>query len=223
MTQLFGEDAFARARREVAPGATWVPGWLTVDEQAWIVRRFAEWADGPVPIRHPRAGEHVMSVRSVSLGRHWRPGGYTRTAVDVNGAEVLPVPDWLVRLGRRALEAVSADPATAVDYTPDAVLANFYDLDAHMGMHQDRDEPSTAPVVSLSIGDACTFRFGNAEGRARPYEDLRLASGDLFVFGGPSRLAFHGVTRIHPGTAPLGIGLAYGRINLTLRSTGLPA
>lgn len=90
-----------------------------------------------------------------------------------------------------------------------------------MGMHQDRDEVSRAPVVSLSIGDACTFRFGNPDNRNRPYRDVVLESGDVFVFGGPSRLAYHGVTAIHPGTAPAGCGLAAGRINITLRETGL--
>lgn len=75
--------------------------------------------------------------------------------------------------------------------------------------------------MSLSIGDACTFRFGNAENRNRPYTDLLLGSGDLFVFGGASRLAFHGVTAVHTGTAPTGCGLAGGRINITMRVTGL--
>jgi DNA oxidative demethylase len=88
-------------------------------------------------------------------------------------------------------------------------------------MHQDKDELSQAPVVSLSVGDSCRFRFGNTENRNRPYVDLELASGDLFVFGGESRRAYHGVTRILPGTAPAGCGLDSGRINVTLRVTGL--
>jgi alkylated DNA repair protein (DNA oxidative demethylase) len=90
-----------------------------------------------------------------------------------------------------------------------------------MGMHQDKDEVSREPVVSLSVGDSCLFRFGNPESRGRPYEDLVLASGDLFVFGGPARLAFHGVMKTYPGTAPAGCGLETGRINITLRVTGL--
>ena len=88
-------------------------------------------------------------------------------------------------------------------------------------MHQDRDERSLAPVVSLSIGDSCRFRFGNTETRTKPYEDVTLASGDLFVFGGESRLAYHGVTKMLPGTAPEGCGLDGGRINITMRVTGL--
>ncbi len=91
-----------------------------------------------------------------------------------------------------------------------------------MGLHQDKDERSPAPVVSLSIGDTCRFRFGNPPvTRSQPYQDLDLASGDLFVFGGPARLAYHGVPKVYPGTAPAGCGLESGRINITLRVTGL--
>ena len=98
---------------------------------------------------------------------------------------------------------------------------NYYSDDSKMGMHQDRDEQSTQPVVSISIGDTCQFRFGNTLNRNKPYEDIALASGDLFVFGGPARLAYHGVTKILPGTAPAECGLASGRINITMRVTGL--
>jgi alkylated DNA repair protein (DNA oxidative demethylase) len=89
-----------------------------------------------------------------------------------------------------------------------------------MGQHQDKDEHSRAPVVSLSLGDACVFRFGNTVDRKRPWTDIELESGDLFVFGGESRLAFHGVPKIRPGTAPYELGLR-GRLNLTLRESGL--
>ena len=90
-----------------------------------------------------------------------------------------------------------------------------------MGMHQDKDERSVQPVVSLSIGDTAVFRFGNTESRNRPYSDLELRSGDLFVFGGPSRFAYHGVPKVIPGSADPACGLATGRLNLTLRVTGL--
>lgn len=229
MDALFGDDLLARPRREVAPGAVWVPGFLDPTQQAWLVARFHEWAEGPVPPRSAKVRGHEMSVKTVCLGWHWRPYAYTREAVDVNGREVLDVPDWMVRLGRSAITAAYGDDPGEWsetlrldgDYTPDTALVNFYDEAARMGMHQDRDEVSRAPVVSLSIGDSCTFRFGNTETRNKPYEDLVLASGDLFVFGGPSRLAYHAVTRVHRGTAPPDCGLEAGRINITLRETGL--
>ncbi len=89
-----------------------------------------------------------------------------------------------------------------------------------MGMHRDAEEKSAAPVVSLSLGDSCVFRFGNTASRGRPYQDVRLCSGDLFVFGGPARLAYHGVPKVLPGTGPRGLGLT-GRLNITLRVGGL--
>jgi alkylated DNA repair protein (DNA oxidative demethylase) len=85
---------------------------------------------------------------------------------------------------------------------------NFYDGSARLGMHKDKDERSDAPVVSLSLGDTCVFRFGNINNRNKPYTDIELVSGDLFVFGGASRFAFHGVLRVYPGTADRSLGLA---------------
>ena len=87
-------------------------------------------------------------------------------------------------------------------------------------MHQDKEERSAAPVVSLSLDDTCVFRFGNTENRGKPYADVELVSGDLFVFGGASRFAFHGVLKVYPGTANPALGLS-GRLNITTRVTGL--
>ena len=204
---------------EIGPGAIHVPGWLTAAEQRHLVRQFETWAAGPVPIRAATVRGHPMSVRTVCLGWHWQPYRYSRDATDVNGARVLPFPDWLGDLGRRALAAVAwPDPAA---YRPDTALVNYYDAAARMGMHQDKDEASLDPVVSLSVGDACVFRFGNTTNRGRPWTDVDLRSGDLFVFGGPARLAYHGVNKIIPGSAPADCGLTEGRINVTLRATGL--
>lgn len=213
------QSLFGRPRRELSPGATWVPDWLTLDEQRELVQHFHEWAAGPVPLRGAKVRGHEMSVKTVCLGWHWRPYEYTRNAVDVNGNPVLPFPEWMVELGRRALAEVG--DAAASTYAPDTALVNFYDDAARMGMHQDKDERSMAPVVSLSIGDTCRFRFGNTQSRNAPYGDIDLQSGDLFVFGGPARLAFHGVTKMFPGTATPNCGLAKGRINITMRETGL--
>lgn len=160
-----------------------------------------------------------MTARQVCLGRHWYPYGYAATVVDGDGSPVKPFPAWLGALGRRAVtDALGAEAVSAAPY--DIALINFYDGDARMGMHRDSDEKSAAPVVSLSLGDTCVFRFGNPETRGRPYTDVELRSGDLFVFGGPSRLAHHGVPRVHGGTAPPELGLT-GRLNITLRVSGL--
>jgi len=98
---------------------------------------------------------------------------------------------------------------------PEACLINCYSPAAKMGLHQDRDEADfDAPVISISLGDCCQFRVGGLK-RSAPTRAFRLSSGDVLVLGGASRLAFHGVDRIYPGTSSL---LAEGgRINLTLR------
>ncbi len=162
-----------------------------------------------------------MSVQTVCVGWHWQPYRYSRVAHDVNGRRVAPFPDWLADLGRQALIDAYQDSQAASGYDPDTALINFYEGQARMGMHQDKDERCDAPVVSLSIGDTCVFRFGNTENRNKPYTDVELESGDLFVFGGPSRFAYHGVPRVLPGTGDPTTGLATGRLNLTLRVTGL--
>jgi alkylated DNA repair protein (DNA oxidative demethylase) len=90
-------------------------------------------------------------------------------------------------------------------------------------MHADRDERSDAPVVSISVGDTGVFRFGTPGSRGRPHRDVDMRSGDLVVFGGPARHAYHGVPRIRPGTGDPRTGLGSGRLNLTLRVTGLVA
>lgn len=177
---------------------------------------------GPPPaglrtVRTPGGG--TMTARQICLGRHRYPYGYAATAVDGDVAPVKPFPAWLDDLARRAVtDSLGAEAVAPAPY--DIGLVNFYDADARMGMHRDADERSDAPVVSLSLGDTCVFRFGNPETHTRPYTDTELRSGDLFVFGGPSRLAYHGVPRAYPGTAPPELGLT-GRLNITLRVSGL--
>ena len=235
-----------RERAEIAPGAVHVPGWLSQDGQRQLVTACREWARPPAGMRATRLPSGgVMSVQTVCLGWHWIPYRYSRTAEDVDGAPVKPFPGWLADLGRRAVAdayggpeaaanrergaATGGDlkatarcgPGTADPYEPDVALINFYDDQARMGMHADRDERSLAPVVSLSLGATCVFRFGNTQSRNRPWTDVGLESGDLFVFGGPSRLAYHGVPKTRPGTGDPGIGLSSGRLNITLRESGL--
>ena len=98
---------------------------------------------------------------------------------------------------------------------PQACLVNFYADEARMSLHQDKDEKDlAAPVVSLSIGNTCLFRVGGLD-RRDSTKSFKLASGDVVVLGGASRLCFHGVDRIYPSTSTLLKN--GGRINLTLR------
>ncbi|MFI8371456.1 alpha-ketoglutarate-dependent dioxygenase AlkB family protein [Streptomyces sp. NPDC085460] len=206
------EGLFPRERTEVAPGAVHVPGWLPLARQRELVAACREFGRGPLAYRRTvLPGGGVMSVRSLCLGRQWVPYRYLDSVA-------VELPGWLVALGRAAVaEAYGEDGG----FAPDTALVNFYGDGARMGMHQDKEERSGAPVVSLSLGDRCVFRLGNAEGRGRPWSDVELASGDLFVFGGESRWVYHGVPRVFPGTADPALGLS-GRLNITLRETGRP-
>ena len=219
----------------LGPGAVHVPDWMSREQQEYLLRACADWAAVAAPRSIVLPGGGRMSVRTFSLGRHWSPYRYD------DDEDTPPIPDWLVRAARTALTSAAAvDPRSAVldggdhkpgdhersgapAYTPDAALVNLYGRGATMGLHQDRDEASLAPVVSLSLGDACTFRFGTPEHRGRPYTDVRLESGDLVVFGGPSRMAFHGVPKVFDSTAPSwcreALGVEPGRVNITLRMT----
>ncbi|MFD9123476.1 alpha-ketoglutarate-dependent dioxygenase AlkB family protein [Kitasatospora sp. NPDC059571] len=215
-----------RERAEPAPGAVHLPDWLDAAQQRELVAACRDWARPPAgmrTIRLPTGG--VMSVRTVSLGWHWYPYGYARTVVDGDGAPVKPFPPVLGELARRALADAYrpdglAQVAGAAGYAPDIAVVNHYPHGAKMGLHKDKEERVDAPVVSLSIGDACLFRLGNTQTRTRPWTDLELRSGDLLVFGGPARFAYHGVVRTLPGTADPDLGLV-GRLNITVRQSGL--
>lgn len=105
-------------------------------------------------------------------------------------------------------------------HPPEACLVNFYGEGAKMGLHQDRDEEDfTAPVVSISLGDTALFRIGGTA-RGGKTQSLKLASGDVLVLEGASRLAFHGIDRIIGGSSTL--LKDGGRINLTLRRVTQP-
>jgi len=152
----------------------------------------------------------------VCLGRHWNPltYRYEATRADYDGAPVPPVPEDFVALASR----IAAEAAFA--FKPDICLINWYGPEGRMGLHQDKDESAASlgaglPVVSLSLGDTARFLFGGLR-RRDPVEAILLESGDAFVFGGPARLRYHGVSRIIPGTAPQELGID-GRFNLTFR------
>jgi alkylated DNA repair protein (DNA oxidative demethylase) len=167
----------------------------------------------------PRTGR-PFSVRMTNLGPlGWvsdRAGGYRyQPAHPETGKPWPPIPAAVLAVWR----AVSGYP-----HDPEACLVNFYEPAAKMGLHQDRDEAEfAAPVVSISLGDTCRFRIGGSE-RGGPTQSLKLASGDVAVLGGASRLAYHGVDRIYPGTSTLLDEWlpGGGRINLTLRRVTKP-
>jgi alkylated DNA repair protein (DNA oxidative demethylase) len=203
--------------RELAAGAVHLPAFLDLEQQRLVASECRALLDGATPGYTPTVrGGGQMHVRMLCLGRHWNPQTYRYepTRRDFDGLPAPPLPDTL------RLLAESAAAAAGMSLVPDICILNDYGTDGRMGLHQDKDESpesiaAGAPVVSLSVGDTARFLFGGVK-RRDPVDVIWLASGDAFVFGGPARLRYHGVTRILPGTAPPELELT-GRFNLTFR------
>ena len=168
------------------------------------------------PFRHMVVpGGHKMSVAMTncgSLGWITDRTGYRYDRIDPESGQAWPpMPEAFRHLALRAAEA-----GGFAGFAPDACLINRYAPGARMGLHQDRDELDlAAPIVSVSLGLPAVFLFGGAK-RRDPIQRWRLESGDIVVWGGPSRLAFHGVASLRPGNAAL---TGACRINLTFRKT----
>jgi alkylated DNA repair protein (DNA oxidative demethylase) len=119
------------------------------------------------------------------------------------------MPDVFADLAGRAAEA-----AGFADFAPDACLVNRYDPGSQLSLHQDRNERDFgSPIVSVSLGLPATFLFGGAKRSDRPLR-VALAHCDVVVWGGPARLAFHGIMPLPNGEHPV---LGRQRLNLTLR------
>jgi DNA alkylation damage repair protein AlkB len=189
---------------------------LNLSEQAALWSECRALAGGAVPMYTPVVrGGRPMSVGMLCLGRHWNAQtyGYEATRSDFDRQPAPPIPPGFMTIAETA--AASAGYA----FSPDICIVNFYSETSRMGVHQDKDErPETlergVPIVSISLGDTARFLIGGVT-RKEALRPLMLHSGDVLVMGGPSRLRFHGVTRILPGTAPEGTGP--GRFNLTFR------
>lgn len=201
----------------LADGAWHLPNWLPTNQQHQLIHIARTIATGPIPAHRPLIAGNPMSVWHVSAGWHWQPYQYSKTATNVNGARCAPMPVELVELADRVHRAVYGQPA---EHDYDVAAINFYPPGAKMGMHQDNQEVSELPILSLSMGDDAIFRLGNCADRGQPYQDVRLASGDVVTFGGPARRCYHGVPKVFVGTGPAELGIK-GRLNVTLRHSGL--
>jgi len=202
---------------EIAPGAFHLPRCVALEDQRALVAECRALVDGPVPAYVPVVrGGGKMHVRMLCLGRHWngQTYEYEPTRSDYDDLPAPPLPETF----RSLAEAIAR--GVGMPFAPDLCILNYYEADGRMGLHQDKDEGERSlaaglPVVSLSLGDTARFLFGGLK-RKDPVEARLLESGDAFVFGGPARLRYHGVSRIVPGTAPRELDLD-GRFNLTFR------
>ena len=200
------------AREELAPGAALLRGYAAARAPA-LLTAVGEIA-AAAPLRHlVTPGGYTMSVAMTncgSLGWVSEASGYRYDALDpLSGRPWPAMPLLFAELARQAAAELGFD-----NFEPDACLINRYAPGARLSLHQDRDEKNyDAPIVSVSLGLPATFLWGGLK-RADKTARYRLEHGDVVVWGGPSRLFFHGV-------APLADGehaqLGRARINLTFR------
>jgi DNA oxidative demethylase len=191
------------------------PGHLGLAAQLTLVAELRGLLVAAPLFRSSIAGGKQMSVRMSSAGRFgWvsdHRGARYETRHPATGAAWPAIPDPVLAIWRAIAAPHLRDPARL----PDSCLINWYDADARMGLHQDRDEGDFGwPVLSISLGDEALFRVGGTT-RSDRTESLWLRSGDVVLMAGAARLCFHGIDRIRPGSSnllPRG-----GRINLTCR------
>jgi alkylated DNA repair protein (DNA oxidative demethylase) len=199
----------------IAPGVTLWREKLTRAAQERLLHEILVLA-GEAPFYRPvmPGSGKAFSVEETNLGPlGWisdKTGYCYQDSHPVTGEPWPPIPETLLALWEETTRGHYPDSGP-----PQCCLVNLYRESARMGLHQDRDEAAlTAPVVSVSLGDDALFRIGGMR-RKGATRSLRLQSGDVVMFGGPARLAFHGIDRIYPGSSTLIPG--GGRINLTLR------
>jgi alkylated DNA repair protein (DNA oxidative demethylase) len=213
MEDLFGEVCGSRGRTEaLADGAVLFRG-LASAEAHFLVEA-VRGIVAAAPFRHMvTPGGHRMSVAMTNCGQTgWVADkkGYRYDPIDpLTGKPWPAMPVAFLKLAERA--AVVADFGA---FKPDSCLINRYEPGARLSLHQDRNERSLdAPIVSVSLGLPVIFIFGRLH-RSDKRRRIRLESGDVVVWGGPARLAFHGVEPLADGDHPL---TGRCRMNLTFR------
>jgi alkylated DNA repair protein (DNA oxidative demethylase) len=168
------------------------------------------------PFRHMTTpGGYGMSVSMTNCGGFgWVTNrtGYRYDANDPESGQPWPTMPPLLR----TLARWAASEAGYFDFAPDSCLINRYAPGTKLSLHQDKNELShDAPIVSVSLGLPATFLFGGVS-RKEPTRKIGLLHGDVVVWGGPARMAFHGVAPIKDGSHPL---TGQARINLTFRKS----
>lgn len=208
---MYQLDLLPRHVDRPAPDAVFYPGWLTPDMQQALLSYLRIWCAGGFVAPTLPSGQQ-MNHPFCCLGWDWKPYEYREGD--------RPFPPFLVELARRAV--TDTVPKLLPAFEPDTAIVNWFPPGTQLGMHQDKSEDPVllaagSPIVTASLGDSCIFRLGNNQHNGKPYTDIELRSGDLIVFGGHSRMAFHGVMRIIENTAPPVLDMKPGRISITIR------
>jgi DNA oxidative demethylase len=210
---LFESDAdVLPAREAMAEGAILLRGFARRTETGLLAA--LREIEAEAPFRHMfTPGGHQMSVAMTNCGCYgWVTdiSGYRYDGADPDSGRAWPAMPTVFR----ELAESAAREAGFTGFAPDACLINRYEPGAKMSLHQDRDEKDfSAPIVSVSLGLPAIFLFGGMKRADKP-QRYRLEHGNIVVWGGPSRLFFHGVAPLSDGEHPL---LGRRRINLTFR------
>jgi alkylated DNA repair protein (DNA oxidative demethylase) len=209
---LFESADLLPAREEIAEGAMLLRGFARPVQHDLVTAIDAITAQAPFRHMSTPSG-HEMSVAMTNCGSLGWVSDRTGYRYDGNDPQSgLPWPEmppvFLELAGQAAAQAGFAG------FRPDACLVNCYEPGARLSLHQDRDEEHLgAPIVSVSLGLSAIFLWGGLKRADRPVR-YRLTHGDVAVWGGPSRLVFHGVAPLADGEHPL---LGRRRVNLTFR------
>ena len=208
---LFAQEDTPRWTQMLAPGAIVLRGFAV--EHASALMQMIDLVTSLSPFRHMTTpGGFVMSAAMSncgSLGWVTDAQGYRYSRHDPLTGEPWPaMPGLFAQLAHQA-----AHEAGFPDFVADACLLNRYAVGSRMSLHQDKNERDfSQPIVSVSLGLPAIFQFGGMQ-RSDAVQRIPLTQGDVLVWGGPSRLRFHGVQTIKAGTG------AY-RFNLTFRKAG---
>ncbi|XP_030538780.1 uncharacterized protein LOC115746933 isoform X2 [Rhodamnia argentea] len=223
--------------RVLRPGMVLLKNYVTLREQIDIIRKCREIGIGPGGFYQPCYQDGAkLRLQMMCLGLDWDPNTrkYERQR-RVDGCSAPDIPNEFILAVKRAI-GDAKDLVKKGDrrsnlrndlptMSPNICIVNFYTTTGRLGLHQDRDESRESlrkglPVVSFSIGDSAEFLFRDyrdADGAER----VMLESGDVVIFGGESRMVFHGISSVVPNSAPKALvdksGLRPGRLNLTFR------
>lgn len=215
---LFEDDASLppRGTESLAPGAVVLRGYALGKQTVVLADLRRIVTEAPLHHMHTRGG-HRMSVATTGCGLlGWVSdrSGYRYDAINpLSGKRWPAMPASFALLASQA----ASDAGFADVFKPDSCLINRYRPGARLSLHQDRNERDfSQPIVSVSFGIRANFLFGG-ERRSDRTQRVILEHGDVVVWGGPSRLRFHGVLPLKPGTHAV---MGEQRINLTFRKAG---
>jgi len=215
MRDLLSELPTSRTREPIGDGAVVLRGFVSVCAGELLCA--VEHIHAAAPFRHlTTPGGHVMSVAMTNCGElGWVSDrrGYRYQGVDpLSGARWPAMPDLF-----RSVATGAAEEVGYARFMSDACLINRYEPGARLTLHQDRNERDPSqPIVCVSLGVSAIFLFGGMRRNDRPRR-IRLDHGDVVVWGGATRLAFHGVEALGEGMHTL---TGRCRINLTFRKAG---